>query len=951
MSNHSLFDELNSTPAQIAALHGNTVRRVVAFLLRWQAYVDTLALLDAWQQDDKISTMDFRARALSGQERYAEARELMAQRLRQGYSVTAALLEAEIQAADGEAEAAFALANTLAGDFPDYHGVARLQGELALALNRLDEADAAFRRYSEMAPGALAPSLGLAEVALRRGDFVAASAYAVRAYEGEGNEIGPSPEQMRTLIALFDAIPDEIRRDDARTRLDEQYGRELEEMRALIAESAPAQAERKRAAPAPAARPTHAEEPLPAPPLASAPTDAPVSPEEHAHLTASVQALFGFESLLPWQPQILAAVCRNEDVLAILPTGGGKSLCYQLPAFLDEDAPSTKLTLVVSPLIALMKDQLDNLPAALRAETVAINSSMESGSAAQAWAAIAQGRYRLVYLAPERLRQWPVIETLRARGVARLVVDEAHCVSSWGHNFRPDYLYLAQAHKDLGAPPILALTATAPTRVRQDIEQQLFGRNQASTHARRLRVIVADSYRPNLHLNSFKAANEDEKREWLLGFCTALEGSGIVYARTRRNCEEIASLLQGLGVAADAYHAGLGDAERTRVQAGFMAGKTRILVATVAFGMGVDKPDIRFILHYGLASSVEAYYQEAGRAGRDGLPAHCVLLHATSDMATMTRLMRYDAVTIDFLRTVYRGVKERIRPFNPGLVTLEELARTLPDTSDTKVRVALSILETVGLLRRHYDAPRQLSVTLAEPPDDPRMAAFAQRAGLSLEFPLTFDYLELCARTGMDATTCERDLLAWQRAGMLRMNSSGRDALITLVTPPPTDAEARIAGLIHRFAAVQEQQVSEIAAYARTIRCRHGYLSAYLGGQARKRCASCDNCGAGDLPAIESQTPDDSVQRIEVLRTLRDRSLGMGNLIKVLVGDATVKPGYQASETFGALNFRSRTAVKHLVEEMVNEGLLERRPFLENAFTIHLTAEGTRMLGTHEFRS
>ena len=231
------------------------------------------------------------------------------------------------------------------------------------------------------------------------------------------------------------------------------------------------------------------------------------------------------------------------------------------------------------------------------------------------------------------------------------------------------------------------------------------------------------------------------------------------------------------------------------------------------------------------------------------------------------------------------------------------------------------------------------------------MAAFAQRAGLSLEFPLTFDYLELCARTGMDATTCERDLLAWQRAGMLRVNSSGRDALITLVTPPPADAEARIAGLIHRFAAVQEQQVSEIAAYARTIRCRHGYLSAYLGGQARKRCASCDNCGAGDLPAIESQTPDDSVQRIEVLRTLRDRSLGMGNLIKVLVGDATVKPGYQASETFGALNFRSRTAVKHLVEEMVNEGLLERRPFLENAFTIHLTAEGTRMLGTHEFRS
>ncbi len=670
--------------------------------------------------------------------------------------------------------------------------------------------------------------------------------------------------------------------------------------------------------------------------------DSPVSRDELAFLTSAVQRLFGFEALLPWQPQILAAIGRSEDVLAILPTGGGKSLCYQLPAFLDESIGANSLTLVVSPLIALMKDQLDNLPAALRAETVAINSSMESGSAAQAWDDIAQGRYRLVYLAPERLRQWPVIETLRARGVARLVVDEAHCVSSWGHNFRPDYLYLAQAHKDLGSPQIVALTATAPARVRQDIEQQLFGRGNAENRARRLHVIAADSFRPSLHVNSFRAESEDEKRDWLLGFCTALEGSGIVYARTRRNCEEIAVLLQGLGIAADAYHAGLGDAERTRIQSGFMSGQTRIMVATVAFGMGVDKPDIRFILHYGLPSSLEAYYQEVGRAGRDGLPAHCVLLWANADKATMTRLVRYDAVTVPFLREIYKGVRERMRPWNPGLVALEELARSIPDTSDTKVRVALSILESAGLLRRHYDAPRQVSLTLAEPPEDGVLASFVQRTGLSLEYPATFDYLDLCARAGMDATTLERDLLAWQRAGVMRLTSFGRDALITLVSPPPADAEARIAGLIDRFSAVQEQQVSEIAAYAKSTRCRHGYLAAYLGGEQRRRCTACDNCNAGDLPAIESQTPDDSAQRIEVLRTLRERSLGMVNLTKVLVGDRTVSDKYQSIATFGVLNYRSPTAVKRLIETMESEGLVERQQFMENAFTIQITAEGTR---------
>lgn len=945
MSELRLLDQLGATPEQVAPLAYNAVRHVVSFLLRWQAYDEAVAVMDAWRMDSRVSVQELRAQALAGLNRAEEAVALMQRRLDQkDRSVTARTLLGRMLLVAGQTIAAGKTASQLTQDNPEYGPGWGLLGDAYIAAGYFDRAEEAFRHYRTLSPNARPPLIGLARIALQNQDSVAADAFAVQAIEEGGIDAGPAAEILRAAAHIFAEVPDVVRLDEVQQLLERRFADELEAARAVLDDNGPTQRGTKRSGAPPSARPARVEDALPEPPPLSATGESPVSPAEAARLTAAAQRLFGFDTMLPWQPEILAAVCRGEDVLAILPTGGGKSLCYQLPAFMDETASGNTLTLVVSPLIALMKDQLDNLPAPLRAETIAINSSMETGAATQAWEAIARGRYRLVYMAPERLRQWPVIEALRARGVARLVVDEAHCVSSWGHNFRPDYLYLAQAHKDLGAPPILALTATAPARVRQNIAQQLFGRGTEANTIRRMHVIAGDSFRPNLHLNAFKASNDDEKRDWLLGFCSALEGSGIVYTRTRRNCEELAALLQGLGIAADAYHAGLGDAERTRIQAGFMAGQTRILVATVAFGMGVDKPDIRFILHHGLPASLEAYYQEAGRAGRDGLPAQCVLLHATSDKATMTRLLRYNAVTVEFLRTVYKQVRERIRPWNPGTVAVEEIAHTVQDGDDTRVRVALSILESAGLLRRHYDAPRRVNVELTHSPAGPALAALAQAVGLAVGRPLSADYLEVCTRAGTDAATCERDLLAWQRAGHLRLNSSGREALITLVNPPPADSEARIAALIDRFAAVQAQQVSEIAAYARTSRCRHGYLSAYLGGQARKRCSSCDNCGAGNLPAIESVTPDGNAQRLAVLRTVREKQLGIINLSKVLAGDTTVNAAYQAMPTFGALNFRSQRAIGQLIDAMVDEGLLERHAFGDSGFTIHLTTNGARLL-------
>ncbi len=530
MMTEPLLQQLGATPAQIAPLSYKAVRHVVGFLLRWQAFDEALSVIDAWQLDDRVSVQELRAQALVGIGRAGEAVAIMQRRLGQKEPSTyARVLLGRVLLAAGQTIEGGRSAAQITQENPDFGPGWGLLGDAYLAAGYIDRAEEAFRRYRTISPNARPPLIGLAKVALHGQDGVAADAFAVQAIEEGGIDEGPSADILRAALDIFAAVPDVVRHDEVTSLLALRFDAELAAARAVLDDNGPTQRGATRTKPAATPRPRRAEDALPEPPPLSAAGDAPVSPAEHARLTAAVQRLFNFDELLPWQPEILAAVCRGEDVLAILPTGGGKSLCYQLPAFMDaEDDANRKLTLVVSPLIALMADQLSNLPDALRAETVAINSSMENGSAAQAWEEIARGRYRLVYLAPERLRQWPVIETLRARGVARLVVDEAHCVSSWGHNFRPDYLYLAQAHRDLGAPPILALTATAPTRVRQDIAQQLFG---LGSGARRMHVISADSFRPNLHLNVFKAESEDERRDWLLGYCAELEGSGIVYAR------------------------------------------------------------------------------------------------------------------------------------------------------------------------------------------------------------------------------------------------------------------------------------------------------------------------------------------------------------------------------------------------------------------------------------
>jgi ATP-dependent DNA helicase RecQ len=412
---------------------------------------------------------------------------------------------------------------------------------------------------------------------------------------------------------------------------------------------------------------------------------------------------FGIARLRPGQEEVIASVLAAHDTLAIMPTGAGKSLCYQLPALY---LPGT--TVVVSPLISLMKDQADKLDE-VGVEAAQMNSALSQRDEVAEMKRIKEAKNEVVFATPERLAEPEFIAALQRNRVDLFVVDEAHCISHWGHDFRPAFLEIGKAITALGKPPVLALTATATETVAEDIVHQLGLRDA--------RVINTGVYRPNLHYRVVHVTSREDKLREVFRILRGTDGSGIIYTATVKAAEDVYEELRRAELRVTRYHGQLGARERQRNQDDFMEGRCRIMVATNAFGMGIDKRDIRFIVHYQIPASLEAYYQESGRAGRDRRPAECTLLYDLKDRRVQQFFLIHRYPGEEEIGRVYEGLRSLGAAGRP--VKAQELRAVLEGIALAKQQVALKLLSDARLVMQD----RGRGYRLAGPADAPHSFA------------------------------------------------------------------------------------------------------------------------------------------------------------------------------------------------------------------------------------
>jgi ATP-dependent DNA helicase RecQ len=610
----------------------------------------------------------------------------------------------------------------------------------------------------------------------------------------------------------------------------------------------------------------------------------------------TLKKYFNYDDFRPGQSEVIEHTVSKQNSLVVMPTGSGKSLCFQIPALMQDG-----ITIVISPLIALMKDQVDQL-VRLKIPATLINSSITVDEQSQRIHDIENGDYKIVYIAPERFNSQKFMESIRKVPISLFAIDEAHCISQWGHDFRPSYLRLKDVIKSLNSPPVIALTATATTRVQEDILEQL--------NISEIETFVSGFDRPSLKFIAV-GLNEEKKRKELIRIVKSIKGSGIVYVATKKAVADISSFLSDNSMPAAGYHGGMEKHQRNDAQNNWLNNNPQIIVATNAFGMGIDKPDVRLVIHYNTPGSMEAYYQEAGRAGRDGRISYCLLFHSYRDRRIQEFLIENSFPTKETIHEIYDFLFDMGR--SEILLTYNEIA-SRTGAHEMQVGAAIKTLEKQNLLKRMTKSyitfqanlivsnERALSATKRAPLQHKLINYFVSKQDNVFELNETLAFLEI-SQEQFSAT-----IHNIEKKKLIHYTPPFRGRGIELISPKVEWEKIGIDWTSYQKQMdLQYKKLDNIENYANTPSCRRKYILEYFGEKCEdKNCKGCDICLNWKSPEAgdESTSGDDPIKLIVHCIWEYDGKFGITTIANILKGnseDRFTKRRIDESVYFGAI--------------------------------------------------